>query len=189
MVSALEPVPTRVLINSTPTGFEWAPHPLWWWGKKKVFPGSSAGKESTCNSGDSGPISELGRSTGEGIGYPLQYSWASLVAQVVKTLPAMQETWAWSLGWEDPLEKEMATHFSVLDWKVPWIEEPNGLQSSGSWRVRHDWETEMHTHTTVSHACKRPPTDFQKIQEELGHLHVRYSSSWTLTSTFCIVTS
>ena len=63
-------------------------------GKKKVFPGSSAGKESTCNSGDSGPISELGRSTGEGIGYPLQYSWASLVAQVVKTLPAMQETWA-----------------------------------------------------------------------------------------------
>ena len=55
---------------------------------------------------ESGP----GRSSGEGIGYPLQYSWASLVAQLVKNLPAMQETWVLSLGWEDPLEKEMATH-------------------------------------------------------------------------------
>ena len=51
-----------------------------------------------------------GRSLGEGIGYPLQYSWASLVAQLVKNLPAMRETWVRSLGWEDPLEKEMATH-------------------------------------------------------------------------------
>ena len=62
------------------------------------FPGSSAGKESACNAGDSGSISGLGRSPGEGIGYPLQYSWASLVAQMVKNLPAMQETWVRSLG-------------------------------------------------------------------------------------------
>ena len=62
----------------------------------------------------------LGRSPGEGIGYPLQYSWASLVAQMVKNLPVMQETWVRSLGWEDPLEKEKATHSSILAWRIPW---------------------------------------------------------------------
>ena len=66
------------------------------------FPDSSVGKESACNAGDPGSISGLGSSAGEGIGYPLQYSWASLVAQLEKNLPAMQETWVWSLGWEDP---------------------------------------------------------------------------------------
>ena len=69
------------------------------------FPGSSAGKESTCNAGDPGSIPGSGRSAGDGIGYPLQYSWASLVAQLVKNLPTMWETWIRSLGWEDPLEK------------------------------------------------------------------------------------
>ena len=69
------------------------------------FPGSSAGKESTCNAGDPGLISGLGRSTREGIGYPFQYSWASLVAQLVKNTPAMQETPVRFLGREDPLEK------------------------------------------------------------------------------------
>ena len=73
-----------------------------------------------------------GRSPEEGIGYPLQYSWASLVAQLVKNLPAMQETWVRSLGWEDPLEKGTATHSSIplekgtatyssiLAWRIPW---------------------------------------------------------------------
>ena len=61
-----------------------------------------------------------GRSPGEGIGYPLQYSWISLVAQLVKNLPAMQETWIQSLGWEDPLEKETATYSSILAWRIPW---------------------------------------------------------------------
>ena len=75
---------------------------------------SSAGKESTCNAGDPGSIPGLGRSPGEGIGYPLQYSWASLVAQLVKNPPAMQETLVQFLGWEDPLEKGWATHSSVL---------------------------------------------------------------------------
>ena len=74
------------------------------------FPGSSAGKESPCNEGDPGSIPGSGRSAGEGIGYQLQYSWASLVAQMVKNLPAMQETCVQSLGWEDPLEDEMAIH-------------------------------------------------------------------------------
>ena len=61
-----------------------------------------------------------GRSAGEGIGYPLQYSWASLVILLVKNLSAMQETWVGSLGWEDPLEKGKATHSSILAWRIPW---------------------------------------------------------------------
>ena len=65
-------------------------------------------------------------------------SWVSLVAQRLKRLPAMQETWVQSLGREDPLEKEMATHSSILAWRIPWAEEPGGLQSTGSQRVRHD---------------------------------------------------
>ena len=71
-------------------------------------------KESACNAGDPSSILGLGRSPGEGIDYPLQYSWASLVAQMVKNLPAMSVTWAQSLGWEDPLEKGKATHSSIL---------------------------------------------------------------------------
>ena len=78
------------------------------------LPGSSAGKESACNAGDPGLIPGLGRSPGEGIGYPLQYSWASLSVQLVKHLPAMWETWVQSLGWDDPLEKGKATHTSIL---------------------------------------------------------------------------
>ena len=80
----------------------------------------SVGKESACNAGDPGSVPGLGRSAGEGIGYPLQYSWTSLVAQLVKNLPAMWETWVQSLGWEDPLEKGRATHSSILAWKIPW---------------------------------------------------------------------
>ena len=84
------------------------------------LPGISAGKECACNAGDPSSIPGLGKSTGEGIGYPLQYPWASLVAQLVKDPPAMQETWVQSLGWEDPLEKEKATHSSIMAWKIPW---------------------------------------------------------------------
>ena len=69
------------------------------------FPDSSVGKESACNAGDPGSTTGSGRSPGKGIGYPLQYSWASLVAQLAKNLPAMQESWVQSLGWEDALEK------------------------------------------------------------------------------------
>ena len=78
------------------------------------FPGSSAGKEFACNVGDPSSIPESGRSHGEGIGYALQCSWASLVAQLVKNLPAMQETWVRLLGQEDPLEKGTANHSSIL---------------------------------------------------------------------------
>jgi len=84
------------------------------------FPGGSAGKESTCNAGDSSSIPGQGRPAGEGIGYPPQYSRAPLVAQLVKNLPAMWEIWVQSLHWEDPLGKGTAIHFSVLDWRIPW---------------------------------------------------------------------
>ena len=83
-------------------------------------------------------IPGLGRSTGEGIGYPLQYSWASLVAQLAKNPSTMRETLVQSLGWEDPLEEEMATDSGTLAWRIPWMEEPGGLPSMGSQRVRHD---------------------------------------------------
>ena len=65
-------------------------------------------------------------------------NWASLVAQRLKRLPLIQETWVRSLGWEDPLEKEMTTHSSILAWRIPWTEKPGGLQSMGSQRVGYD---------------------------------------------------
>ena len=80
----------------------------------EVSPDNSVDEESACNAGDPGLIPGLGRSAGEGIGYPLRYSWASLVAQLVTNLPAMWETWVRSLGGEDPLEKRKATHSSIL---------------------------------------------------------------------------
>ena len=72
------------------------------------------------------------------------YLWASLVAQRLKRLPAMWDTWVRSLGWEDPLEKEMATHSSILAWWIPWTEDPGGLQSTESQRVGKDWATSLH---------------------------------------------
>ena len=65
-------------------------------------------------------IPRLGRSDGEGTGYSLPYSWTSLVAQLIKNLLAMRETWIQFLGWEDPLEKRKATHSSILAWRIPW---------------------------------------------------------------------
>jgi len=94
------------------------------------FPGNSVGKESACNAGDSGSIPGSARSPGEGISYPLQYSWASLVAQSVKNPPAVQETWVQSLGWKEPLEEGMATHSSVLAWRIP-------LDRGAWWAIVH----------------------------------------------------
>ena len=87
------------------------------------FPGSSAGKESACNAGNPSLIPGTGRSPGEGRSYPLQYSWASLVAQLVKNLPAMLKTWVRSLGWEDPWRRER------LLTPVFWPGEFHGLYS------------------------------------------------------------
>ena len=111
------------------------------------FPGSSADKESTCNAGDPGSIPGSGRSPGEGIGYPLQYSWASLVVQMVKNLPAVQETWFWCLDWEDPLNEGMATHSRILAWRL--------LMDRGAWRAivrgiaEWDMTEQLSTHSTM----------------------------------------
>ena len=102
----------------------------------KIFLHSSVGKESAYNAGDPGLIPGSGRSAREGIGYPLQYSWASFVPQLVKNPPAMQETWVRPLGWENPLEKGKATHSSILAWRTPWT-----IQSMGLQRVGHDRAT------------------------------------------------
>ena len=94
--------PTNFLICKRGVSIVLIPH-------KEGFPHSSVGKESACNAGDPGLIPGSGNSGGEGIGSPFQYSWSSLAAQLVKNLPAMQETWVGSLGGQDPLEKRMAT--------------------------------------------------------------------------------
>ena len=92
----------------------------WWLHPLLGFSDSSVAKESSCNVGDLGLIPGSGRSAGEGVGYPLQYSWVSHVAQLVKNPPAMQETGVQSLSWEDALEKGKATHSSILAWRIPW---------------------------------------------------------------------
>ena len=104
----------------------------------RSFPSGSDGKEFVHNAGDLGSIPGLGRSRREGNDNPFQYYWTSLVAQMVKNLPAVEETWVQSLDQDDPLEKGMATHSSILAWRVPWTEEPGGLQSMGLQKVRHD---------------------------------------------------
>ena len=127
------------------------------------FPGSSAGKESTSKVGDLSSIPGLGRFLGEGIGYPLQYSWASLVVQIVKNPPAMQEAWVWYLGWEDHLEESMTTHCSILAWRISWTEKPGRLQSMGSQRAGHNWMT-RHRHSTA-------PRDSNMIWEKVKSLY------------------
>ena len=102
------------------------------------FPGSSAGKESACNSGDLGSVPRSGRSPGEGIGYPLPYSWASLVAQMVNNPPATQETWVQSLGWEDPLKEGTPTTPVLLPGESPGTVACQAPLSIGLQRVRQD---------------------------------------------------
>ena len=93
---------------------------------------------------------------------------------MVKSPPAMWETWVWSLGCEDPLEEEMATHSSILVWRIPWTEESGGLQSMGSWRARHNWATK---HSTILNTCKRdqiiPMIPFNVFFSPTTHLSQR----------------
>ena len=117
--------------------------------KKAEGIGSSAGKESACNEGNPGLIPGSGRSPRERIGYPLQCSWASLVAQTVKNPPAMRETWVRSLGWEDPLEEGMATHLVILPGEPPRTEKPGRLQSMVSQRAGREHSKQRATkHST-----------------------------------------
>ena len=103
--------------------------------------GSSACKESACNAGDSGSIPVSARFPGEGIGYLLQYSWVSLLTQMVKNPPATQKTWVQSLYWENPLEKGKVTHSNILACRIPWTEEPGRLLINSSWKNKDPRET------------------------------------------------
>ena len=95
---------------------------------------------SACNAGFLGSIPGSGRSAGEGIGYPLQYFGASLVAQLIKNLPAMRETWVQSLGWDDPLEKGKTTHSSILAWRIHGLYSPRGREESDTTeRLSRHW--------------------------------------------------
>ena len=128
------------------------------------FPDSSVGKESACNAGDSSSIPGWGRSPGEGIGYPFQYSWASLVAQLVKNLPAVWETWIQFLGWEDPLKKGKVTHSSHL----------YTIQSMGSQRVRHNWATFTFTFIYIR-VCKAITTKTAKTSNKYQCISIKFN--------------
>ena len=100
------------------------------------------------------------------------------MAQRLKRLPAMKETWVRSLGQEDPLEKEMATHSSILAWRIPWTEEPGGLQSTGSQRVGHDWAT------SLSPSLRRSVLGEMKCKEQKLTKVFRISELRTKSRTF-----
>ena len=93
----------------------------------------------------------------------LYFCWDSLMAQMVKKLPAMQETWVRSLGWEDALEKGMVTHSSILAWRIPWTEQPGTLYPIGSQRVGHDWVTNTHSLTYFSYYYISSTSDHQAL--------------------------
>ena len=106
------------------------------------FPDSSVGKESTCNSGDPGLIPGSG-SSGEGIGNPFQYSWASPVAQMVRNPPSVRETWVRSLVWEDPLEQGIAIHSNIIAWRIP--------KDRGAWQATVDGVAKSRTRLSDFH--------------------------------------
>ena len=139
------------------------------------LPGSSAGKESTCSARDTGLIPGLGRSPGEGIGYPLHYSWTPLVAQPVKNLPAILETWVRSLGWETPWRRTWQPTPVFLPGESPWTEQSGGLQSMGPQRVRHDWVIEHSTSNCTSTTCLKKKKTILSLSElplHFGHKSV-----------------
>ena len=142
-------------------------------GSRESFCGSSAGKESSCNAGDLSSIPGSGRALGESIGYPLQYSWASPVAQMVKNPPAMRKTWVRSLDWKDPLKEDIATHFGILAWRILWTEEPGGLQSMGSQRVR---QTEQ---LSTAHGLEKSSFKLSKIV-----IHTLWGESYQCCGSF-----
>ena len=118
--------------------------------KLYCFPGSSAGKRIYLQCRRLWFNSWVMKIPGERIGYPLQYSWASLVAQLVKNSPAMQETWVQSLGWEDTLEKGMATHSSILAWRIPWTI-VHGFAKSQIWLSNFSFTCQNYV-VTLNHA-------------------------------------
>ena len=124
-----------------------------------------AGKESSCNAGDPSLSPGSGKSPGKEIGYPLQYSWAFLVAQMIKNPLAIRETWVRSLG----QEVGMATHSSILTWRIPMDRDPGGLQSMGSQKVGHDWATKYSIAQGKSINFDLSLTSFLKVIQNGSH--------------------
>ena len=148
------------------------------------FPHSSAGKESTCNAGDASSIPGAGRSAEEGIGYPLQYSWTSIVAQPVKNTPAIWETLVRFLGWEDPLKKEKSTHSSILAWRIPWT-----IQSM-SWKEldKTKWlSLSLRDLCRIPHIWK-PSECGKRLRGQRIHLRMDIGESGSMTMTINILT-
>ena len=107
--------------------------------------------------------------------------WASLVAQTVMNPPAMQESWVQSLGWEDPLEEGMATHSSILVWRIPWTEEPGGIQSMGSQRIRHNRATKHSTNNVLKSRAITLPTKVRIVKAMVFPIVMYRCDSWTIT--------
>ena len=171
------------------------------------FPDSSVGKESACNARDPGSTPGSRRTPGEGIGYPLQYSWASLVAQLVKDPPAVREAWVQSLGWEDPPEKGKATQSSILAWRISWSSKQFffqillstlwihfrylSLQLSMQLSSLFCMTTEVHGQhvllhiSTVQQTLSLFITKHHELKSQLCHLLVEWS--WTNYLTLCLI--
>ena len=134
------------------------------------FPDSSVGKESACNAGDPSSIPGLGRSAGEGIGCPVQYSWASLVAQLIKNPPTMWETWVWSLGWEIPWKRERLP--TPVFWPGEFIQSMGSIQSIGSQRVGHDGMTFTFHYQSLLLACPTLLKTATLSRHSVNHLEI-----------------
>ena len=137
------PRPLRLRSLKTVTLEQWQRNTLWskcshHLHKFMGFPGGSDGKESACSVGDPSLIPKSGRSPGEDVDHPLQYAWASRVAQILKNPPAMQETWVWSLGWEDPLE---GRHGDLLQYSC--LQNPYGQWSLVGYSLWGGKESDM----------------------------------------------
>ena len=137
------------------------------------FPGSSAGKESTCNAGDRHSIPGWGRSPGGGIGYSLQYSWTSLVTQMLKNPPIIGEIWIQIHGLGRSLEELQVIHLSILAWRISCTEEPGRLQSMGHKELDMDWTTKHSTDSTNIHCSSQ----YYKFDARQPGLRIKFKSS------------
>ena len=117
---------------------------------------------------------------------PIECTNKADVAQRLKNLPAMQETWVWSLGWEDPLEKEMAAHSSILAQEIPWTEEPGRLQSMGSQTVRHHWVTFIEC-TLSLHICLQCPSQAFPARDGYSYLKLIFCCYYYFLSHYFIL--
>ena len=146
---------------------------LWQFGPGLDFPGGSYGKESTCNAGDLGSIPRLGRSPGEGgKGYPLQYS------ALENSVHRVTKSWTLLSKFS---EKAMAPHSSTLAWRIPWMEEPGGLQSMASRRVGHDWVTSLSLFTFMHWRRKWQPIPVFLPGESQGQQSLMGCCLWSHT--------